>query len=244
MSLVVVDQVWSSDVVYHCGGLISPTNTAQDFKRGTAKLEPFPIPWFGCANEDITPSTPVKPQTTFDLLISFIERWRHWESSRYTHVNHDIYDGFSHIARKLHDLGFLPDDEKFYLWHGDLDFRNVMGRVKGPDEVEVTGIIDWDAAAFVPKFMSKRAPFFLWLDGEEDLRDENFAFALPDSEDAEYKRMFWDMADKDYLRYAFAPEYVVARGLFQLLQRGLGDCYDNELAKKLIADFEKKYPRA
>lgn len=64
----------------------------------------------------------------------------------------------NHIARN----GLL-DDRVICLWHMDLFPRNIMVDVEtNPDDPVITGVVDWDYAAFAPQFVACPPPYWLW----------------------------------------------------------------------------------
>ena len=65
-----------------------------------------------------------------------------------------IWPKFVLIAKSMHSLGFIPNSDKFYFYHFDLYSRNILVQITSNSNVEVTGLLDWDAqfAIFAPKF--------------------------------------------------------------------------------------------
>jgi hypothetical protein len=62
----------------------------------------------------------------------------------------------------------------------------------------------------------------LWDDENAEEDDENGALSPPrTSEEAEFKRIFDRMVDADYLRYAYEPEFILARRMFKILLNGI-----------------------
>lgn len=97
--------------------------------------------------------------------------------------------------------------------------------VELPDDstLKLTGVLDWDAAYahFCPKFVAYRAPFWMWIDDDADEWDETLATADPtDVHGWRLKRLFMQLASDGWKRYAFAPEYVLARRIFERLKVG------------------------
>jgi hypothetical protein len=61
------------------------------------------------------------------------------------------------------------------------------------------------------------------------------------SEEAEFKRIFDQMVGADYLRYAYGPEFILARRMFKILLNGIDWQGDLDKALEIIAEFEKLY---
>ena len=108
-------------------------------------------------------------------------------------------------------MGFLPDDERFHLIHGDLFPRNILVRPTSSVSVEITGVIDWDMAHFGPKFMATAPPLFFWNGGHEVVQLDIVH---------EYERAptwielkdTWDNAmGRDFCKLACSTEYVILR---------------------------------
>ncbi|KAF2109364.1 hypothetical protein BDV96DRAFT_502540 [Lophiotrema nucula] len=228
-----------SNITSASAGLISPHNSASDFQN-TVQTETTPVPEFGVstlkAGELYT--FPAKPQTTYRFIVSQCERWRAYESRDGEVAWNKIWDGLIAMASKLHELGFLPDDEVFHFAHQDLVSRNVLVEIRDTTSVHITGVLDWDLASFAPKFMSCRAPFFFWAEQGTDEDDEDQVHAKGDNEEeTEFKKMFEEMVSPDFLRYAYGEEYILARRMWPYLRRGIQSQYELERAKELVEDF-------
>jgi hypothetical protein len=233
-----------SKVTHDCPGIVSSTNTVLQLQEGV-KLETFPVPSIGRRAHDNfrQPNTfPAKPQTTTQFLLSLSHRWRQYERSIYGHAQEDTWDRLVQIIKKLHELGFLPDEDKFHLCHMDFQARNILV-VLHKGNIKVTGVLDWDSAVFGPKFLSKRAPFFIW-DGEcADEEDENNALVVPETaEEKEFKAIFEEMADEEFLRFAYQPEYIIARRIFHVLNRGIHSGRVVWAANEIIEDLQGLHP--
>ena len=88
-------------------------------------------------------------------------------------------------------LGFLGNDENC-VCHLDLlgTPRNIMADIKADGGLSITGILDWDSAAFAPRFVGCAPPMWLWAWDEEG-EDEKRANDNPSApEDQEIKRIF------------------------------------------------------
>jgi hypothetical protein len=117
----------------------------------------------------------------------------------------------------MHRRGLIPDADPFYFYQLDYQARNLLVQRPHDDTVKVTGVLDWDAeyCIFCPKFVAMRAPFWLWVDKEADEEDKSFAHIEPTDESKRaIKAHFEESAGEEWSRYAFLPEYVIARRMF------------------------------
>lgn len=223
-----------TSITHSCAGIISPSNTNMDFKANP-KLEHFPIG--GITGESIPLA---KPQTTKEFMLEQIERRKKLDPNFECTI--DVHDALSGVINKLYDLGFLPDEDEFCFYHLDFQPRNMLAEVDG-DQVKITGLLDWDSAMFVPKFMAKRPPYWMWQEPETHDDEEQQALRVPDKgEDIELKKVFEDCADAENLRYAFGKEYVIARRIFHTILQGINSSWTMNAAWDIVDDFEKMYP--
>ena len=227
-------------ITHDRGGKISTRNSSLDLSE-TAKLDVMDVPPLRehfCDFIERGKICPAEPETTLEFVRKYCERWRGFD---WPYKPDDaVWDGFIRMAEKMHELGLLPDDERFHFAHGDLFLRNILAEVDGVRQVRITGILDWDDAKFVPKFVAYRAPFFLWSPSEHD---ERLADARPvDFEQAVYKRMFEELVGPEFLRYAYGPEYILARRMLRFLLDGVVCGPDERCAWEIIEEFEKMHP--
>lgn len=226
-------------------GIVSRFNVNDN---SPVELEAFPVPDLGVSDPKFPKANTerAQPQTTKEFLVSLCERQKEY-GNRNGHTFRDaVWDGLYDTMIKLYKLGFLPNDEPFHLTHLDFQLRNLLAEVVDETNIKVTGVIDWDTAAFCPKFVSYRPPFFLW-DEEEffDELNEDTALKIPkDPEKQELKKLFETLAGDEFLKYAYGQEYVLARRMFYVLHTGVKGSYEMRLAKGAIADFDKLYPSA
>jgi hypothetical protein len=225
-----------------CAGIISPLNTTHDLNVDLMKIEPMPISGVVSLTNSPFNAKLASPQITRDLLLSLVSRQRaHGEATGLPPFD-DIWTSFISMINKLHDLGALPDKDTFHFYHADLQSRNLLFTTPTPSSVCLTGILDWDSALFAPKFMSTRAPFFLWTDewaGESAEGD-----ALLESDDAEmcgYKRIFEEVVGEKFCKDAYRPEYIFARRLWKFLIGGIRSGGDEFMAELLVEEWEEMY---
>ncbi|KAI4605196.1 hypothetical protein J4E83_010739 [Alternaria metachromatica] len=186
---------------------------------------------------------PAEAMTTRQFLIHQSYRWKILEEDRDDGDKAPWYC-FDIITQALYDNGFIPDDDKFYFCHLDLYPRNMLVEIENESRLSLTGLLDWDAqfVYFCPKFVAYRAPFWLWVSGGQ-WYDEMIAADMP--EDAEYRRLksLWDKeASTEWKRYAYEPEYMIARRMFALLRDGIHHDGHKEEARSIVGDWQVLYP--
>jgi hypothetical protein len=136
----------------------------------------------------------------------------------------------------------LPDTDAFYLHHPDFYARNLLFTTPHPSTVRFSGIIDWDNTLFAPKFLSTRAPFFLWTNDDADEEEEGDALIEPtDPELRAYKRIFEDVVGDRFCQDAYRPEYFFLRRIWRFLANGIRSGSDQIFAEEALEEWEAKY---
>jgi len=220
-------------------GILSARNTNYDIKQNLLRVEPIPI---SAAN--VSMNTPLaKPQTTRALLLELCQRQQDDTRSRGLQGYDHVWDGFVKITGDLFSLGLIPDKDPFHFYHADLQSRNLLFTIQSPAVVRLTGILDWDSAIFAPKFMSTRAPFFLWSKDDADDNEEDNALLEPEhAEKAELKRTFEQEVGEAFCKESYRKEYVLARRMWYFMGNGLGNDGDVPLAEKVLGLWSGLYP--
>jgi aminoglycoside phosphotransferase (APT) family kinase protein len=215
-------------------GTISSANSAYDL-GAAPKLDSLPL---GHHSKETTPAP--RQTTILKWILDRCNQWKSAEDRHEAYCTYGAWDSLANMAKKLHKSGLLPDQDAFHLCHQDLQLRNVMAVVEGNETVNISGVLDWDSAIFAPKFVSLRAPFFLWTPYDADEEDESLAPMIPeDPEHKVLKKLYESLVDPAVLRIAYAPEYILARQMFQLLQWGFETDFHIKLAEKIRDGFEK-----
>ena len=190
---------------------------------------------------DETPRTmPAVLQSTLEFMSEQAERWER-VNAFLDLPNVTRWRQFKIIAQSLHDIGFIPDTDKFYFCHLDLFPRNILIQTTKDSGLSTTGVVDWDAdyAHFCPKFVAYRAPFWLWLEPGQDGYDETMASLDPKSPHLlRLKRRWEEQASDELKRYAYTPEYMVARSLCSVLSRGIGWPNISRQARTVVACWQ------
>ncbi|KAJ5107639.1 hypothetical protein N7456_004314 [Penicillium angulare] len=152
--------------------------------------------------------------TTFNTICAILEHQKELAISRGPSADYELhfFKRFSVIASEMNNLGML-EENGYCLCHLDLEARNILVQQK-----TITGILDWDDALFAPLFMSCAPPMWLWAWdlNEDDVENEGLAGEIPsNSESRQLKELFEEAAGPTYLRYAYSPQYRLARTLFK-----------------------------
>lgn len=156
------------------------------------------------------------PQSTFEHLLSRCDE----RIARNKTMNTDgsIYSDwykFRRIILALRELGLLPDTDIYHFCHRDLYIDD--------ENVETTGVLDWkpERTGFVPKFVALCPPFWLWqIAGSSSIDpelNEILSLELENEIDKAMKAEFVDLVDDEWKKYAFTPEYSVARRMYTIL---------------------------
>ena len=207
-----------------------------------SKLESYPTPELDRVTDRKPQTSLPAPQTTRNHLI------RLYTAQRPLHVVDDgfvlyqeIRDGFEAVINFLYNLGFQLDKDFFPFCRFDLQTQNLVARVTSAITITITGIIDWDSAAFAPKSMSICVPFSAWMeDGnawEEDEIEGNRP--LIDPEQIVLKTVYEDIAGPGFAQTSYAPELAFTRRMLYCLMRDLTNGGEVLMAKELIEDFAK-----
>jgi hypothetical protein len=122
----------------------------------------------------------------------------------------------------------------------------MLASITSSSSVAVTGIIDCDSAILAPEFMAYRAPFWLWtsmtvLSSDED-KEENANLPVVTPEDHILKQVFLNEASEKFKWMAFAPEVMLARRMFHVLQKGMFSNWHMEEAEKVIKEWIQLHP--
>ena len=114
----------------------------------------------------------------------------------------------------------------------------------GPDDyIRITGILDWDSALFAPKFVSCRPPWWLWQDElfpEDAMKSEKNANIKPyDPELLEVKNIFEEIVGNEYNRFAYQPQYLLSRRLFDIALYGVHSNEDAIEVQEIVKEWSK-----
>lgn len=146
------------------------------------------------------------------------------------------------VAQQMDETGCL-DRDYTCLAHYDLDPRNIMVEIQDDNTPKITGIIDWDLACFAPDWVACKPPMWIWnwLDGGSE--DESKADEEPPTlEQKELKALFDELVGSQFRRYAYQPEYRLARSIFRFARWGLPSVKLKEDADRVVEEWAVLYP--
>ena len=155
----------------------------------------------------------------------------HWLESQFEHWKSrngpsDVprFERLSAVASQMDEAGYLGDNQ-YSIYHPNLHQSpsNVMAQhtssaidLNSHDALEISGILDWDGAAFYPSFYGCEMPIWLW-EGEYK-RDEYGKYIdeqPPTAELRKVKKIFEKAVGPEYLHRARAPGYSLASQLVE-----------------------------
>jgi aminoglycoside phosphotransferase (APT) family kinase protein len=185
---------------------------------------------------------PAAPQTPLEWITEQCERWCEYEEIVSDTDNRERWWQLVCIARSLERKGWLG--ETFHLVHNDLFARNLMAVVKDAATVEITGVVDWDFAFFGPKFMALRAPTFAWMEDRLNCEsNEQHANYQPEGRtNRAVRHAYCDAASHEYVTFAFAPEAILARRMFQVVTKGMLNRVRMDESASIARDWNALYP--
>ena len=136
-------------------------------------------------------------------------------------VRVSIYRQLMQVVSEMDEELFLGEDV-FNLFHGDLEPRNIMVYICDVGKLHVSGIIDWDLTAFVPRAVSCLAPRWVWRhDGNLDSHEREGEEDPTDTEQMALKQAFDNLVGDDFVEMAYEPQFALLRRLFRLAISGL-----------------------
>ncbi|MCJ1290762.1 hypothetical protein MMC34_002304 [Xylographa carneopallida] len=194
----------------------------------------------GWGTGDALTGTPVtnKSQKTLDVLLLQFKRQTDDTLTRDPHYDAiDTQGRLSEIAREMDQLGCLGDD-RFTLFHGDLEARNIMCHIDSLGELSISGVVDWDDAKFAPRILSCAPHTWIWdwSDGEDS--DIPNAYDVPkDPELRELKDVFENTVGEGYLKLSRSPQHRLARYVIALAISGIHDWVDVARWKAVVAEW-------
>ena len=184
-------------------------------------------------------------QTTYYFLLAQFGRWKALDLRRNPASIGwlDYYDRLVTMVKQMAELGFLGEDENC-LCHRDLNGapRNIMAQIDDTGSLQITGILDWDSLIFAPKFVLCVPPMWLWAWNDEEEEDEKKANNRPaTAEQQELKSIFEQTIGSWFCRYAYTPEYRLARELFKYAVGGMRADTDMENVDELLGEWNEVY---
>ena len=150
-----------------------------------------------------------------------------------------FFQSFMRVVNEMDEELSLGTDV-FNLFHGDLEPRNILVQICDFGKLHISGIVDWDLAAFVPRAISCLPPRWLWA--PEVPKNANEREDEPDPTDSEgktLKKAFDDLMGENYVEMAYDPEFAILRRLFRLAVGGIITKEHHDEAEAIIADWAR-----
>ena len=148
---------------------------------------------------------------------------------------------FVKAAREMEEFGFLGDGQNC-LHHFDLAARNFMVQIQPDGSPTISGIVDWDSAAFVPTFVSCAPLSWLWTSKMHYDSNGNEVDGTPSTpEQEEIKEVFEETVGFDWEWFAYQPGFRLARELFYFAQHGNQDQMATKRAEKFLKEWDSLY---
>ena len=183
----------------------------------------------------------------------------HWLQSQFEHWKSrndpsavPRFARLSAVASQMDEAGYLGDNQ-YSIYHPNLHQSpsNVMAQhtsnaidLDSHDALQISGILDWDSAAFYPSFYNCEMPIWLW-EGEYK-RDEYGKYIdeqPPTAELRKVKKIFEKAVGPEYLRRARAPGYGLASQLVKWAVSGrFGTAGTDERVNKFLDAWARICP--
>ena len=156
-----------------------------------------------------------------------------------------VYSQLLAMAGEMNELWCLGYDRTMTLCHRDFEAHNLMATIKNDEygTVKIEAVLDWDDAIFAPQFMSSLPPRWLWSNDDNSPDDEPSSYEDPTDEGYRMLKWRFEMAvGSKWIRYAYEPQWRLARKLFVLALKGFSWASDHETADAIIAEWEELRP--
>ena len=196
------------------------------------------------------PESPHTRQTTLEFFLRRIDGWRAIELEKGgpdTEHAVELWDGMSRIIKDMDQHGIFKTN-MHCLCHIDLFPRNIMAEIKPDGSVPITGILDWDEAAFAPKFVCCEPPGWLWGYNRDNYHRSDYVcwpYELSGAnegpltpENQEIKRVFEDEVGPEYTSMTYGVQYRLCRCLFWIAVSGLGSRDNVKALERTIDDWD------
>ncbi|KAN0098864.1 hypothetical protein V8E51_014527 [Hyaloscypha variabilis] len=233
-------------IAFELGRLFSELNSIRSVVAGRLTLSPpqgpLRIQPFNNMDADATVLYENRPaaQKPSDMLLALLEYKKELAVAEGPKQSFRVsfFDSFIVVASEMSARG-LFDDNYYCLCHLDLEPRNILVSPPSPTQPQsITGILDWDSALSAPPLMSCSPPMWLWAWNDEGEEDERLANMTPPTPELhELKRLFEHAAGPNYHRFAYGPQYRLARKLMRFAIEGLQSNEDLESAELLLAGW-------
>ena len=181
--------------------------------------------------------------SALEFILFQFERMR-TRSLQLCKFEYPLYRDLCRVAKQADRLGWL-DDAPATLCHLDLEPRNIMVQLDHDnDAVQITGIVDWDSALFLPQFMGCRPPAWLWIPGDqhpEDPEKEDEFFLRADETPSdplfrERKEIFERHVGERFLSMSYPGKRHLVRKLCNYAVIGLHSSWVKKAAEGFVTE--------
>lgn len=203
-----------------------------------------------------------KPKTMFRLFIDQFDAWQRFGQNCDRGEEEDqLMERFRKVTLEMKTLCLLPE-MPYVLFHPDFAPQNIMVCKLDEDSEcdskpltklhsepqdnhqtgwKITGILDWDGAAFVPYSVACTPPSWLWCDWNDDEEDEGILCKIPDDLEArERKELFDSIMCSSYTDHAYSDGHRFVRRLFEFAINGFTYSHRYADAEKFFNEWKDK----
>lgn len=190
-----------------------------------------------------------KPKSTCQLLIDQFDGWQVFgRNNNRGEAEDELMERFRVVTRQMEQLGFLGGDD-FVLFHWDFYSQNIL--VHKLDEVneqesnqlgwKITGVLDWEGAAFTPYSVGCIPPTWIWCNwDEEEGRGEAELCETPEDPEArERKELFDSLMGVSYTDHAYSNHGRFVRRLFDFAKDGFYTSQQDRDAGRFFKDWDE-----
>ncbi|KAE9990255.1 hypothetical protein EG327_001638 [Venturia inaequalis] len=193
---------------------------------------------------DTVPSTPATRQTPLEVLQSKFQDWKSLGADP-DYPDEEEWLPFSKMVQMAQEQQaehstWSPQD-RFYLNHGDLYPRNIMARIVNNNEVEMTGIVDWDLLNFAPAVIAFQPPYWLWkFDGRGEDRQfwSEERYNAVSIEDKQIRTAFEAQAGLEVTKYGNNAASIMANKIWEWAHNGIVGNHVIDLAEEVVGRWE------
>ena len=211
--------------------------------KGSSNLlsEAFSFHLVDLPGVDLSSNVDTPPfKSTLHWLQSQFEHWK----SRNDPSDVPRFERLSAVASQMDEAGYFGDNQ-YSIYHPNLHQspRNVIAQhtpssidLNSHDALEVSGVIDWDGAAFNPSFYGCEVPIWLW---EGEYKQDEYGKYIdkqpPTAELRKVKKIFEKAVGPEYLHQARDPGYGLASRLVEWAASGrFGTAGEDESVNKFL----------
>jgi hypothetical protein len=181
-------------------------------------------------------------ESTLGFFLSQFGRWKDTGSDNILKISY--MERLSAVASQMAAAGYLGEN-RYTLCHLDLiqSPRNIMVNVDADKKLQITGILDWDDAVFLPSFVGCVLPNWIWAwEGQND-DDENVNDDEPATpEQQELKRLFENAVGPEFLHQGRETGFRLPRRMIPWALHGIHATWDMKAVDSFLDDWAAYRP--